>query len=77
MKELNDSVYFIAEEGVFILLHSDRYQGYYDIRGVQSLIVRAQSADDDTSELDSALAILRIYNNDFLSPWSEIVSTRL
>ncbi len=68
LHEVNDSVYFIVDEGLFILLKTDDHTGYFDEKGIVSMLAKAIKTGGDTSDLDTALSILRSYQHRLQSP---------
>ncbi len=62
MFELNDSVFFMNGEGLYIELDTSGHSGYYDIRGIEALLVKAMQTGESTDELEEARSTLQAYH---------------
>ena len=68
MKEANDSIYAISGEGLFCLVRRETGPGYFDTRGLESLILSERAHGQDTEELEQNLFTLRKYNRALIRP---------
>ena len=68
MKEANDSIYVIPGEGLFCLVRRETGPGYFDTRGLESLILSERALGQDTEELEQKLFTLRKYNHALFCP---------
>ena len=68
MKETNDSIYAIPGEGLFCLVRRETGPGYFDTRGLESLILSERALGQDTEELEQKLFTLRKYNRALFCP---------
>ncbi len=73
LHEINDSVYLINGEGLYIDLQTEKYQGLYDLKGIDALMYKALKDGEDIKVLEDARSILRAYRQRMTAPYDLLI----